>query len=192
MVSLCHNGMTEESILQHCDQFDDGQQATRMIFVREGKMQYFKRGVDDNPVRVWRSMYVCEMALWLQWKHRGRLTAAKPCELVLLDAGEFRAIVKTSSACNQCRTYAHLYANAFMELQEDNAHDAWIKFDVAQKNAQTAFEVPEKVTVDDITSTIQLRMRSMSIVTTPPSQRNINMRDRILDNWAARALRSAL
>merc|ERR1712087_840399 len=90
MVEICHRATAEDSLEMDKELFICGEPANRMFFVVAGKLNYYLGATGIKPQAVKRGKYFCEMVLWLQWEHRGRMVAGQHCELVSIDAQKFR------------------------------------------------------------------------------------------------------
>lgn len=85
----------------------------------------------------------CEVALWAQWEHRGRLIATQYSELVTVSSLTFRKISCRSSVFDQCREYTRLYAAKVREEFGENWRrlpDIWLSEADVLEMSSRAFE----------------------------------------------------
>merc|ERR1711957_494408 len=105
VMAVCHHTMREVSCALGHEVFSCGTSATDMIFACQGQLHYFHGTLSEEPMVVNHHEHLCEMPLWLQWDHRGRLNAVTVCELVTLDAFQFRLVVRKTGG----HRHLHLY-----------------------------------------------------------------------------------
>jgi len=144
-VNICHSAMSEKSILAGQALFLRRDVATEMYVVASGELEYFFGDSSSNPAGVQPgSHYVCEAVLWVQWEHRGRLNAAKHCEVVALNGARFRTISAACLVVQSCRDYAHKFVQCGpADENEDIVQvltDLGWTFDRSQEMAQEAFK----------------------------------------------------
>eukprot|EP00928_Gymnodinium_smaydae_P066238 TRINITY_DN49281_c0_g1_i1.p1 TRINITY_DN49281_c0_g1~~TRINITY_DN49281_c0_g1_i1.p1 ORF type:complete len:192 (-),score=34.19 TRINITY_DN49281_c0_g1_i1:291-866(-) len=134
--------MTETSLDQTQELFTVNQKAKAMIFVVAGSLEYYCASSREQK-EVSQDSF-CEMALWLEWEHRGRLLANGACEFILLNARAFHSIVaKSPAAFRICKAYAKLYSERLARSRVDDGEevsDMWGSFDIAQELVQLACE----------------------------------------------------
>jgi len=149
-ISICHLAMTQQSVTKGERIFDYGEKALKMLFVIGGSLEYVPGVADDDDVRVYAGDYVSEGALWLRWKHHGRLLSwSISSELVGVDSSTFRTIVRKSPLLPSCCRYARSYQQLIIEAQDamTAGTSAWGRlsdvsgsFDLSQEIAQRCFE----------------------------------------------------
>mmetsp|Transcript_4094 Transcript_4094/g.8408 ORF Transcript_4094/g.8408 Transcript_4094/m.8408 type:complete len:808 (-) Transcript_4094:29-2452(-) len=144
-LSVCHMCMMEKSLLSGQEHFVPGETAVTMSFVTGGKLEYAHGPEEKRFEPVSAGDRICEMVLWMQWEHRGRLTARASrtsVELMTLDSASFRSVVARTVPVPQCRAYARLYADrllAAIDQDEWAVSDLWGDFEALDEMAQLAF-----------------------------------------------------
>jgi hypothetical protein len=113
--------------------------AKSMYFVVLGDLRYctMALGADaekEKKVGPW----FCEPALWIQWKHRGEVTAVTHTELFALDAQRFQTIMK--QAFPQV-AWCWRYARGFQKYADANLND--IDIDTGALNKLVASALAE-------------------------------------------------
>merc|ERR1712032_1550792 len=146
LASICHLSAEQLSAVADKEVFTFGEEATRMFFVINGTLNYIFGAVKKakTPVQVRSGAHACEMVLWAQWEHRGRLVATQYSDLVALDSLAFRRIICRSVAFSQCREYARLYAAKVAEEFDVNLTrmpDVWLSVEEAWQISSLAFDV---------------------------------------------------
>lgn len=89
--ALCQFAL-KELPLSHLDVlFDMGGAATAMYWLRVGGMRYDLKGTRKYaPIPFNVGHWCSEQALWTTWEHAGSMTAKGECEVLILDAKQFR------------------------------------------------------------------------------------------------------
>jgi len=118
LTKICHTAMSQESLKSGDELFAHGREAEKVHFVLSGNLLYFE-GSSPSPQNredVHAGCWVCDQVLWIQWVHRGLMTAVQPCELANLDGGSFRKLVaKYPRMRSLCSRFAKRYVAAIKE-----------------------------------------------------------------------------
>lgn len=128
IVSICHLAMTERRVLMGEELFRTGVRATCMYFLAVGTASYFPGYEEYCLAEVQSGQWLCEMVLWTNWDHRGRLTTLSlPVEVLELEAAEFQTILSRSRSMPQVARYAQLFCSrAAVNCQgRENITDLW-------------------------------------------------------------------
>jgi hypothetical protein len=161
---VCHKAMSEKSLFPTQDLFVAGKKAESAFFINSGIMTYFPaESIEEKKtVDVKESHWLCEVALWIKWVHTGRLSASTNCELLVLDAAEFRRIAIDNPTAHQALcAYALKYRESALNdtLQKGRPPlEVWYDFDETQAFAQTAFS--ELETAEPTPTAAKTRFRS--------------------------------
>jgi len=118
---ICHLAMSMQSLSTGQDLFTYGKEAEEVYFVTAGQLLYFE-GIEvrrHTRIEVAEGSWVCDQALWVNWVHRGLMTAGMPCELALLNAAIFRQIVHQRPMINDlcCK-----FASQLLEMVRNGSH----------------------------------------------------------------------
>jgi len=146
LASICHLSTAQCSAVVDKEIFTFGEEARKMFFVINGMLDYVIGALKKAkaPVQVHSGSHACEMALWAQWEHRGRLVATQYSDLVALNSEGFRKIVCRSMAFSQCREYTRLYAAKVREefgVNWTRIPDIWPSIKDAWEMSCLAFDV---------------------------------------------------
>jgi len=151
---VCHRAMSQYSLLWQEELFIMGEKASQMYFLSGGSLNYeagedacetispMEIGEDESKTLLEGGAFICEMALWLQWEHRGHAMAHSYCELMCLNAANFIEVVRRTHVFRGIAQYAKTYAERLQkEVESGRAvlSDAWGTFDMLQELAQNAF-----------------------------------------------------
>jgi len=138
---VCHRAMTEMSLPAQQDLYTVDSKADRTYLILSGCFEYYPDDDESAAEEVHAASWVCEVALWLQWTHRGRLTSAVNCELVSMEAIQFRKLAALSpTAFPACCEYAKRYRDFILsDPLELEAKEIWYSFDTLQEIAQRSF-----------------------------------------------------
>jgi len=137
---MCHKAMSEKSLFPAQDLFVANKKAESTFLIHAGMLKYVAlEGVDERTVEIQEGMWICEVALWIKWIHTGRLAAKTNCELLVLDANQFRRIATElpgvhAALCTYAKSYREIALGGILQPLE-----VWYEFDRAQELAQTAF-----------------------------------------------------
>jgi hypothetical protein len=85
--SIIHLGMSELYFPEETNVFMPGSDGNLMYFIVSGRCEYTIAGVSTVPML--KGAYLCEAAMWIRWKHRGRLGTQTACEIFALDGDTF-------------------------------------------------------------------------------------------------------
>mmetsp|Transcript_32394 Transcript_32394/g.86934 ORF Transcript_32394/g.86934 Transcript_32394/m.86934 type:complete len:722 (-) Transcript_32394:101-2266(-) len=109
--ALCQFAL-KELPLSHLDVlFDMGGAATAMYWLRVGGMRYDLKGTRKYaPIPFNVGHWCSEQALWTTWEHAGSMTAKGECEVLVLDAKQFREdMLLLPAFATELRNYAVSY-----------------------------------------------------------------------------------
>lgn len=115
-----------------------------MYFLTTGRLNFFS-GLAD-VISLPEGANICEMVLWVQWRHRGRLVGAQGSELIAISSEDFRMVACRTSSFIQFQRYAQQYAQHFFDQDSPNINDLTDNFDMVQEMAQTAFSTSDATT----------------------------------------------
>jgi len=119
-VKVCHLAFTEASYIPHQDVFLEDDEAKTVYVVISGQLDYSSRLFDWQNTTVGPGAWIGEMALWVNWWHRGQFTAAGTTEVALLDAARFQVSINTSGGPMLiCLRKLALFIGAHCEIEED-------------------------------------------------------------------------
>lgn len=108
---LCHQALQEMRISTEHTVFIKKEKAVGMYFVTGGDLDYWKSALQD-PVPVSSGDWLAEIALWVQWRHCGTLSAKIASDVIILDADVFRSVI---SGCSRVtKRLTRCYAAAFV------------------------------------------------------------------------------
>merc|ERR1719498_725076 len=104
-----------------------------MIFPLTGTLDYFAGAVSGHlfvtqAISVAMGGWLTEAPLWIQWQHRGVLSAHEHCSVVDLNSYRFRKVVAHRSYAMQAfRKYAELFSRTLMQAASDGTYidDLW-------------------------------------------------------------------
>mmetsp|Transcript_55020 Transcript_55020/g.128696 ORF Transcript_55020/g.128696 Transcript_55020/m.128696 type:complete len:785 (+) Transcript_55020:62-2416(+) len=144
LANLCHSATNERPLSLGQELFTYGTQATATYFTISGMMEYHRAGDEDGEVHLISeaTSILCEMSLWLQWEHRGRMSASTPSELLCLDSELACCILRQT----ECLQSVQRYAQQFLEdiiaqhVCMGDLSDVWLDIESAADRAQQAFE----------------------------------------------------
>jgi len=139
-MNICHFAIAEVAAPVGEDVLVYGQSAEATYFVVSGQLCYHPGKHEKSHETVIRDSIVCEMVLWVQWMHRGRLTAESPCDLLKLNAVTFREIMAQTLMWAKCCQYAkHYFQNIIVKEPYDTwfeqATSDWLVCDHKKKNS---------------------------------------------------------
>jgi len=176
---LCHRAMSEMSMPAHKELFAVDEKAEKVWLILAGYFEYFPDNNESCAEEVTANSWVCEVALWLQWTHKGRLSASTNCELVSLEASQFRKIAALSpTALPACCEYAKRYRDFILtDIPARSSKEIWYSFDALQELAQTSFSnvtmtFDPQLYLKDMRGASQQQRSSLSPVTSPQSNRS--------------------
>merc|ERR1712203_740413 len=91
--------VTFKNLRSKDDLFVPGTQAAEAFVLMEGAFDYIQEcgssPVDvDTTVEVIAGQWLCEAALWCEWRHVGRVEAVTACQVLAVHAGELLRILK--------------------------------------------------------------------------------------------------
>mmetsp|Transcript_11469 Transcript_11469/g.33062 ORF Transcript_11469/g.33062 Transcript_11469/m.33062 type:complete len:546 (+) Transcript_11469:3-1640(+) len=140
LAMICHTAMGEKTLWRGHELFSVRQKATSMVFLVMGDAEYKAKGMRSEILSAGDEL--CEVALWLEWRHRGRFQAmTQMCELFVLDSELFGKAVSSCTMVPCYRSYAKLFADRLTEVADPKRiTDIWPQFDILLELAQRAFE----------------------------------------------------
>lgn len=148
VLALCHDAMSEISLSIHQELFRYEEQASQTYLAISGVVEYYhgKSETSQLELHLEYNNWFVEVALWLKWVHRGRVSAITPCEFIALDTARFRKIMtRQESLVSVSRKYATLYWELVVEKGPDHPADVWCDFDTTQEMVHKAFaELPDE------------------------------------------------
>lgn len=126
--------------------FAPGERAEGMYFVIEGRLRYAvgpalcagtaELAAADREVSA--GQWASEPALWVDWVHCGRLTAASYCEVFGLRAEVFQVLMQRQLGIRQAAKYARAY-DRYAQEQARNLTDIFADLDALRALADGAF-----------------------------------------------------
>jgi len=129
------------------DIFISGQDATDMLFLLDGTVEYSRGGEDmeETPEKFQnagvKTPVFCELALWIRFAHAGKLSSRTASELLVLPSSSFRNCMANYFELSiACREYAREIAKVLVADAEPTGWEALQKFDELQGIAQCAFD----------------------------------------------------
>jgi len=154
MLRLYRFALEEGSVSTGQELFTMGEAADRMHFIVKGLLSYtlgvMGEGYDSSStVKV--GSWLCEQALWIEWRHCGQLVAVQHSEVLDIKASKFQSIVRRELVgVSEPSKYAELFAEYADYLArrkrltdlchdhhaiEEVAHEAWASAMVIQRNS---------------------------------------------------------
>lgn len=148
MEEVCHLAMTEQRAIASQELFHYGMKASKMLFTVYRELHYFFVNSDDpmcteeSRVSVHTNQWITEMALWMNWVHRGRLVSCtETVELVELDAAKFQSIIQHwDMAFDCCHAYARRYVERICQRPSELLTDLSENADDLQQLAHEAVD----------------------------------------------------
>lgn len=156
LLELCHTALSETSIRLGQELFCQDAQAESMYFIISGFLKYYETPIDswshsksemqvatpkaDEIHVVGEGTWCCEIALWLNWTHEGRLAASSHMEAVTLDASVFRQqVVRNIPLFEVCKRYALSFQSALFDLGDDKPFHIFSNHEALFTMANVAF-----------------------------------------------------
>merc|ERR1712136_729178 len=125
--AVCFRAVSETSLICTEELFTPGVVADKMYFIAMGIMEYQHMSLlreEDHELK--EKQWVGEPVLWMIWSHFGTLLARTACEIIGLDAVEFR---KVALASEPSAAFFSEYARLFVDhlVKSDHwATDVWM------------------------------------------------------------------
>lgn len=112
MTDICHAAMSEMAVPVGEQLFRPGMKCSSMYMIYDGRMEYECNldGEEHVPENIRTGRWLCEPAMWTDWKHRGHLRSIERTELMVLDCVAFQAVISESYLFCQVQDYARVYA----------------------------------------------------------------------------------
>eukprot|EP00929_Paragymnodinium_shiwhaense_P095459 TRINITY_DN56607_c0_g1_i1.p1 TRINITY_DN56607_c0_g1~~TRINITY_DN56607_c0_g1_i1.p1 ORF type:complete len:923 (-),score=167.94 TRINITY_DN56607_c0_g1_i1:151-2919(-) len=111
--TLTRSGLEQVNVATDDVVFQAGSDADRMFIICAGEFQYFTVGnAWDSHCRrrVVKDQWAVEQCLWLDWAHRGQMTAESECQVIALKCDSFHeAMSKDINSRMLCCLYARDY-----------------------------------------------------------------------------------
>ncbi|CAJ1363213.1 unnamed protein product [Effrenium voratum] len=89
---FCHFCFSEQVTAAKLDVFVDGTEAQHVYVSRTGDSIYWSILLDRNRQELRGTHWLCELALWAKWHHRGQLVANTTTRFVTIDPKSFATI----------------------------------------------------------------------------------------------------
>lgn len=105
-VNVSHYAVTQVHAPIGHDTLVLGEPAEAMVFVMRGQSKYYHGSKEQSHTIVESGDQVCEMALWFNWIHAGRMTSMTPCDFLRLHTEVFRQITRETCVLEHARRYA--------------------------------------------------------------------------------------
>jgi len=121
---VCHGAMAFCNVVKLDTVFDEGETPAvpKMYILQHGLLAYNQ--LSGEGCQVHETEWVCEHALWIQWRHRGTMTAAEDSKLYTLNAQEFQKIVGQFEHNGfDPRQYAKAFVDNLNALPDDEVWD---------------------------------------------------------------------
>jgi len=116
------SGLAEEMSLSICQElFHPGKQATAMYFTLSGILRCYHGFDESNPMEVdcMGHRWLCEPALWLRWRHRGRVVAVTTCSFLVLGSSALHSVISHRPRLHTaCMEYARLLRQKLLEMSQ--------------------------------------------------------------------------
>jgi len=141
LVSVCHKSMEQLINNDLTEVFSLEERARKMYFIVSGSCRYVSQ---KGLVRLQPHDFACEMVLWVEWEHRGSMSASASSVMVCVDSALFHDALRRQISFPNCRLYACSYAACLAEINE-GLSDVWGNFDALQEMSQRAFDNMETV-----------------------------------------------
>merc|ERR1719434_403139 len=144
--AVCFRAVSETSLICTEELFTPGVVADKMYFIAMGIMEYQHMSLlreEDHELK--EKQWVGEPVLWMKWTHFGTLLARTACEIIGLDAVEFRKVALASDAS---AAFFSEYARLFVDhlVKSDHwATDVWMNEDDLEELVRRACGEEEQV-----------------------------------------------
>lgn len=118
---FCHFCFSEEIIAAKMDIFMDGTEAQRVYVSRGGKCIYWSILLPKYRQALEGTNWLCELALWAKWHHRGQLVAETTTRFMFLDPKSFATIAASEGGALHAylRTLGLLLISHAEAMEED-------------------------------------------------------------------------
>jgi len=145
LLDICYKAITEVLYDLARDVFSPGSDASDMLFLLGGIVDYFKGSqLEAQPVQFTSECgpsVFCELALWIRFAHSSRLSCKTASEFLVLSSGSFRGcIIQYAELHDACCVYARELMSVLEADDEPRDWDVLQKFDDLQAIAQSAFD----------------------------------------------------
>lgn len=162
LVEISHRSMNEKILGQGHELFHFGKTSERMYFVGKGLLDYVPSQDGAEAREIPHNHWLSEMVLWMNWIHRGTVSARENSELVELDSKKFHEHVRHRHICFEiCRHYARLYVQRIAEYcdrhsDEELPPDYWGDLDSLQTIVHETSEGLHKLQRSSVAGMLQL------------------------------------
>jgi len=127
MQRVCHNSVHMQGISKGDVVFNVGEipKKPRLFIITHGELNYwFGKGATALKSVLKPQSWICEGCLWVNWVHRGMLTAKEYTRMYSLDAVEFQSIASSFEHGNfDPRDYAQEYLRILNALEPEDVTD---------------------------------------------------------------------
>jgi len=141
VVDICHGAMEDMFLTYGMELFTIGAMCQHMYLIKEGQFEYRVWSTDD-AVGVRQGEWVCELAIWAPWDHKGSLSAVGCCQVDALSVIELRRLVqRDGEAFSNLQNYARIQVEK-AGIEEDAGeiiNDLWGDFDQASTAATACY-----------------------------------------------------
>jgi hypothetical protein len=133
LMQICHSAVHEKSLERGIEPFHYSKTGTCMYFPISTTLHYFA-GPDEGhlfvatPAIIELGGWTTEAPLWMQWQHRGLLSAHEQCDVVELPSYKFcKVVAHHGLALPALRHYVNVFATRTMQAITDgvNIDDLW-------------------------------------------------------------------
>jgi hypothetical protein len=131
---LCEYGIEHNTVRPGSSAFAHGEQCDGPYYIVLGELEYLSRAREsdvavpskgtprseskEQPVMVESGQWLCELAIWLDWKCRGTLEACVPCEFFQVKADVLlQSLAQSEDLAFMARAYGEALCNA-VETEE--------------------------------------------------------------------------
>jgi len=141
LVAVCSRCLTEQALVPSQELFTEIDVCKKMYVILSGDLEYLAELQSAVFRKVASSEYACEMCLWCQWEHQGRLAAVTTCEIVEVDAKQFRSLASGTMSFESWKKYAQQYVQCLTQVIDDDfiPSDLWRVTDADERIVEKAF-----------------------------------------------------
>jgi len=125
---MCKRSVQMKFLQTRDDLFTAGSPAEEAFLFTLGEAKYLQEPeksavTQTTEQQVQRQVWICEMALWMEWTHVGSVTATTDCELVVLDARDLvDALSKHRHIHDLTIAYAYQYHSRVTTVRKGRRH----------------------------------------------------------------------
>eukprot|EP00929_Paragymnodinium_shiwhaense_P025522 TRINITY_DN15415_c0_g2_i2.p1 TRINITY_DN15415_c0_g2~~TRINITY_DN15415_c0_g2_i2.p1 ORF type:complete len:611 (-),score=80.30 TRINITY_DN15415_c0_g2_i2:229-2061(-) len=140
--SICHLAVEDKAFDSGEEVYLEGTKANEIIFLKSGKAKFYPRAT-IVPFELNAGGWACEVALWMHWRHTGRLVVQGPAAVTMLSAEKFAVVIsegeKLGWPVDPLRRYAAAVVSR-VDLQDPYGDVRSISLEDATRHAQEAFD----------------------------------------------------